>query len=207
MTPQHPKALARQRDAKLESVGRRAAAARGGIIAAWLLISAVMGFAMSAGSLVHASWLAMMMVATLLSPIVYILLRSVNNRHEAARLVLASGEDQQGELPERSNPEHLRGALAKLHAETRVIRHSLSDAVAPGEGVRMLWEWRRSFEALGERDRERLIELGVGLGPIANMLAGIERNAALTVEQRHEAAIHLEHVERLLGQAPAGGYR
>ncbi len=208
-TAPNPKALARTRDAKLEQLGARANLLRGSIIGGWMLIAVVMGLMMSAGSLVHAGWLAAMTVATLLSPIAYILLRDVNRKHEAARLALVADEHSNAALAERSTTDHLRGALAEFHAETRLIRHSLSDAVAPGEGVRMLWEWRRNFDALmaRETEREQLEELGVGLGPIASLLAGLERNATLSTEQRHEAAIHLEHIERLLGQIRAGGYR
>ncbi|KIG17126.1 hypothetical protein DB30_03723 [Enhygromyxa salina] len=171
------------------------------VVTAWVALSVALGVLQGAGSLVHAGWLAIMMIALLLSPITLLALRRINTNFKAARLALAEAED------ERASPDHLHGALANFYAETRLARVGLSDAVEPGEGVRMLWDWRRGFEGLAPNDRDQLAELGIGLGPITAMLAGVESEEALSDEQRHEAATHLGHVERLLGTPPAGMYR
>ncbi|PRQ08571.1 hypothetical protein [Enhygromyxa salina] len=198
----HPKALARARDATQRQLRRRVKARSAVVVTVWVVMSIALGvLQQGAGSLVHAGWLAIMSVAVLLSPITLLALRRININFKAARLAIAEAED------ERASPDHLQGSLANFFTETRLARIGLSDAVEPGEGVRMLWDWRRGYESLAAADREQLAELGVGLGPITSMLAGVESEEVLSDEQRHEAATHLGHVERLLGTPPASMYR
>ena len=197
----HPKALALARDATQRQLRRWFEVRSAVIVAIWIAVSVVLGVGMSAGALVHAGWLTIMSIALLLSPLALVGLRRANTQFKEARLALAEAEE------ERAVPDHLHGALAHFYAETRVARVGLSDAVEPGEGVRMLFEWRHSFENLPTTDRERLAELGVGLGPIAALLVGVESDEALSDEQRHEAATQLGHVESLLGEVPGGVYR
>lgn len=197
----HPKVLARLKDATQRQLRRRSIALNGGIVAAWLATSVTIGLGMSEGALVHFGWLAIMLAAVLSSPVALIALRRVNIAVKAARLALAEAE------VERDAPDHLHGALARFYAETRVIRVGLSDAVEPGEGVRMLWEWRRGFESLSLADREQLDDLGVGIGPIVALLTSVESEGALSDEQRHDAAAHLGHLESLLAEPRGGVYR
>lgn len=194
------RALARREQQR--HLDHQAVAKSAAVFTVWAALAFILGTVMAAGELVHAAWLAIVFVAMFLSPVALIVLRDIRRSHQRARIALGEAE------VEAEAPAHLDGALARFHAETRTARLGVGDAVEPGEGVRLLWEWRRSFEALGERERERLEELGVGLGPIAELLSGPEsQRSALSEAELRDAAVHLGHVEDLLASPPASFYR
>lgn len=194
----NPKQLAQARSDHSRQLKRRAGIRAGGVLVFWAVLAVFIGLSMSVGELVHAGWLMIMGVAAFLSPAAIVVLRRIKLNYEADRVALAQAED------DPTRPTHLRPSLLKFYENTHLARAGLSDALEPGECVRLLWDWRRGFEGLGPEDQEQLRALGVGLGPIAQLLDAPDRTGALSQAQRHEAEVHLLHVEQLLASEPEG---
>ncbi len=172
------------------------------IVLVWMLISYGLGTVLGDGALVHGVWLAMLGVATLLSPAAIVGFRAITKSLEAGRLALAEADEDD------PIPHHLEGPMREFFTATRLARLSLSDALEGGEGVRLLWEWRKAYEALANQHREQLASAGIGLGPVEQILGGRgEDNAALSPEQQVEATTHLGYVEQVLADAHQGVYR
>lgn len=174
-------------------------------LALWLALTVGLGFAIGGSGplIIMTAWAWVLGVAVFTTPVMAMVVRRINQRAHRARAQLAEASEE-----EAPSFGHLPEGLANFAQDTRVARFALLTAVDHDEGIRQLWDWRRSYEELSDAHLELARTRGVGLGPVGDFLgSGNERSPDLNDERIAQCVAHLQHVEALLAAKAGPGYR
>ncbi len=180
-----------------------------GVAAGWLgtglFLGAISDFVFAYG---HVTGVLIMSgtFAGLLAPAAVAWVRRVKEfvQQERLRLDRAYGDDL----------GHLSARIRELVLDTRMVVSTLQGRAGTSTAVRTLWDWTRRVDRLPEHEREWLAGLGLGAGPVMELLFADDGGgpddrvrATLSVSERRRLVRELEHFDATIVATRGTPYR